>query len=83
MGNKLREIANSHNFDCGAVDASGDWVFDSENTEEVVLLVYRDGMTWPLCRCYDTETSKCKAEEDEENRGLCIYSVGPREAPTF
>jgi len=79
MGNKLQEIAYSHEFECNAVDASGNWVFNQNNAEEVVLLVYRDGLTWPLCRCYDSKTSKCKAEEDEENRGFCIYGVNPRE----
>lgn len=78
----LRELVNSHQIRCYGLDIHQEKVLNDETAETVIVLVSRDGSSYPLCRYYNLHTSDCTANpvtEDETKKekmpkfGECIY----------
>jgi hypothetical protein len=75
MADGLTDIFDMHKAECFGVDKEGGEAF--EPSENVDLIVYRDGLVWPGCRLFDGKTRLCMAEKRENNRKPCFRYLAP------
>ena len=76
----VRVVINSHKINCtGCCLGDGGFVMDvwSSGTESVIVKVFEDGSSLPLCKFYDSDSGKCFARKKEELRCCCPYASGP------
>lgn len=73
-------VINSHKINChgSCLDDEGfvDDVWDSE-IESVIVKIFEDGSSFPLCKFYDSDSRKCFADNNEKLRWFCPYASGP------
>jgi len=77
----LKTIVASHDIECLGCNSDRDDVFE-EGGEDVVVLVFKDGMTKPLCKYYQENINHCTAlgnkPDERKNWGICPYYSKPR-----
>lgn len=78
---ELEGLLNSHVVPCRGASRNESPVFPAEGAETVIVKVYKNGKTEPLCRYLQLGcvTPRCNPErrsmsEGEDGLGVCPYS---------
>ena len=75
---KLEGLLSSYSVKCRGTDCDSKKVLPKGDAEQVIVKVYRNGASEPLCRYLSGSNSdKCKATntEDETQIGFCVYKT--------
>jgi len=71
---QLRGLESSYLIKCRGVSKKEIWPLSEEAAEQVIVKVYRDGHTIPVCRYLEGDSDDiCSAALDEEDRTFCPY----------
>ncbi|MFH0948905.1 MAG: hypothetical protein V1802_00275 [Candidatus Aenigmatarchaeota archaeon] len=75
------ELIDSYRLNCRGTDKDGKHAFPKEEAEPVIIKVYRNGKTNPLCRYAELGciAQRCNPElkigVHEDELGVCHYST--------
>lgn len=80
---QLELLLATHEFNCRGADKAGNLVLPEDNAEFVIVKVYKDGMTRPLCRylAWSCIAPRCNPELKEnvslreDDFGVCPYAT--------
>jgi len=71
---KLEGIANAIPKKCRGNDINDKSVLPRWRKEEIIVKVYRDGHSIPLCKYISGDSdNKCSAPSNTKNHGYCPY----------
>ena len=72
----LFNVIRSHEVHCRGFDVDNDPVL--EEALDVIIVVYRDGMSVPLCNYCSSGSRRCETVEEKIEQGICPFSRAPR-----
>ncbi|UCG95531.1 MAG: hypothetical protein JSV92_00570 [archaeon] len=69
-------LIGSHKIKCCGINSLGNEVFDKKLAEDVIVKVYKDGHSEPLCRYNIDKEGKCDAVfNPTDEPGFCPYKT--------
>ena len=71
---KLEGLLRTYSIKCNGIDKNGLLVLDDKMQEKVIVKIYRDGKSMPLCRYLSGDNeNRCSAPLNDEDKGFCQY----------
>jgi len=66
-------LISSHLIACRGINCNNNPLLPKENAEPVIVNIYKNGTSSPLCRYYSGRDKKCSVHHNDESQGRCPY----------